>query len=527
VEQELQKPMIILVNKSDFLTVKQRRIWHEYFNQLGVFHLFFSAYLEQERIDQALRSHEVEGEGEGVDAEDPYDDNEPIIDDSSSLEEEKNEETDSFNADKNSAVSDDEDERDLYDSNGSDEISQGDPVEDDPSSIITTSRLEDAHGVIVLLNREELLQALHEFAENENLVPNERYGGRIQYGFCGFPNVGKSSVINVLVEASKYRHNSVRVAVAAQPGKTKHFQTLNLPDRNDMMLCDCPGLVFPSFVSSTADLIAAGVYPIAQMRDYWQVVELICQRIPRQVLNAHYAITLPQPSYQDLKEQGLDTDFDGSNKVRIPPPTAEELLGTYCIARSMFAASSGVPDYQRAARVVIKDFTDGKLIYCHPPPSAADQQEGFFVETLSTAFRATKRLRERLCVNTSDPIHDSLLDNGGTSGSLDQLHHTDVLDAAYGLASVDDHPNPKLSATQGKKTSTSKKSGKKNRSSRDKDPYGCHSNIINEFGGLNISTSSSSTSIGVYVNAGKKLGNIPFTRSQPRGIRAAVAVAKS
>ena len=144
------------------------------------------------------------------------------------------------------------------------------------------------------------------------------------------PIVGKSSVINVLVASSKNLHGAVRVGVAAQPGKTKHFQTLLIPDRSDMMLCDCPGLVFPSFVSSTADLIAAGVFPIAQMRDHWPVVSLICKRVPRDVLNAQYGIVLPEPSGHELREKGL-------HGKPLPPPTAEELLGTYCIARSIIA----------------------------------------------------------------------------------------------------------------------------------------------------------------------------------------------
>jgi large subunit GTPase 1 len=42
---------------------------------------------------------------------------------------------------------------------------------------------------------------------------------RLQVGMVGYPNVGKSSTINVLVGEKK-------VAVAAQPGKTKHFQVL-------------------------------------------------------------------------------------------------------------------------------------------------------------------------------------------------------------------------------------------------------------------------------------------------------------
>lgn len=62
-------------------------------------------------------------------------------------------------------------------------------------------------------------------------------------GMIGFPNVGKSSVINVLC-------NKKLVGVGARPGKTKNFQTIYL--EKDLVLCDCPGLVFPSIVHSKA-----------------------------------------------------------------------------------------------------------------------------------------------------------------------------------------------------------------------------------------------------------------------------------
>ena len=35
-----------------------------------------------------------------------------------------------------------------------------------------------------------------------------------------------------------------------------------------IMLCDCPGLVFPSFVNSKAEMYCCGVLPISQLRDH-------------------------------------------------------------------------------------------------------------------------------------------------------------------------------------------------------------------------------------------------------------------
>lgn len=57
--------------------------------------------------------------------------------------------------------------------------------------------------------------------------------------FKGFPNVGKSSFMNSL-------NGRKVVSVSRTPGHTKHLQTIFLT--KNVRLCDCPGLVFPSFV---------------------------------------------------------------------------------------------------------------------------------------------------------------------------------------------------------------------------------------------------------------------------------------
>ncbi len=59
-------------------------------------------------------------------------------------------------------------------------------------------------------------------------------------GCCGFPNVGKSSLLNSLFGKKV-------VSVSKTPGHTKHLQTLYLT--SSIRLCDCPGLVFPSLVT--------------------------------------------------------------------------------------------------------------------------------------------------------------------------------------------------------------------------------------------------------------------------------------
>jgi large subunit GTPase 1 len=106
---------------------------------------------------------------------------------------------------------------------------------------------------------------------------------KLVVGLVGYPNVGKSSTINSLLGEKK-------VSVSSTPGKTKHFQTINLSDQ--IILCDCPGLVFPQFATTKADLVCDGVLPIDQLREHTGPVTLVVRRIPREVLEGTYGLNI-------------------------------------------------------------------------------------------------------------------------------------------------------------------------------------------------------------------------------------------
>ncbi|GAB4815090.1 hypothetical protein N2152v2_002136 [Parachlorella kessleri] len=168
---------------------------------------------------------------------------------------------------------------------------------------------------------------------------------RLMVGLIGYPNVGKSSTINALFGAKK-------TAVAPTPGKTKHFQTLNVSDR--LCLCDCPGLVLPQYAHSKAEMVAAGVIPIDRLTDYRGPLETVAQRIPRAQLEAVYGLRLPMPA--------ADQDPDR-------PPTPQELLRAFALSRG-WVGPSGLPDETRCSRRILKDYVDGKLLFCKPPPGS-------------------------------------------------------------------------------------------------------------------------------------------------------------
>ena len=117
---------------------------------------------------------------------------------------------------------------------------------------------------------------------------------KLVVGLVGYPNVGKSSTINALIGEKK-------VSVSSTPGKTKHFQTIHLSP--SLVLCDCPGLVFPQFATTKADLVCDGVLPIDQMREHTGPTALVVKRIPKEVLEAIYGLS--------IRTKGVEEGGDG------------------------------------------------------------------------------------------------------------------------------------------------------------------------------------------------------------------------
>ncbi|KAL3325161.1 hypothetical protein AABB24_038988 [Solanum stoloniferum] len=229
------------------------------------------------------------------------------------------------------------------------------------ASEVPTSSQEAGDADTKILGREELLARLQSAAEeivltrnrsashaDENLAADVQ-SRSVMVGFVGYPNVGKSSTINALV-------GEKRAGVTSTPGKTKHFQTLVISPK--LTLCDCPGLVFPSFTSSRYEMIACGVLPIDRITEHREAVQVVANRVPRKIIEDVYNISLPKPKPYELQSR---------------PPTAAELLRAYCASRG-YVASSGLPDETRATRQMLKDYVDGKLPHFEMPPGELDDE---------------------------------------------------------------------------------------------------------------------------------------------------------
>lgn len=317
-EVDPKKNNLLLVNKADMMTPSQREAWAGYFENSGINYKFFSASLAK-ATNEAMDSNEPsEGaslaETEAVEGWAGEAGGKDVLDD---VGHKLAEGVENIGLQEKAE--------------GGEEWDSGRYLEDDcdqRTSILTVDELE----ALFLKNAPKI--------ENADL----EHPRKIQIGLVGYPNVGKSSTINALIGAKK-------VSVSSTPGKTKHFQTIHLSP--DVILCDCPGLVFPNFATTKAELVCNGILPIDQLREFTGPAGLVAQRVPQAFLEALYGIKVIK---RPLEEGGTGI------------PTAEELLVAYATARGFTKTGQGQPDESRAARYILKDYVNGKLLFCHPPP---------------------------------------------------------------------------------------------------------------------------------------------------------------
>eukprot|EP01126_Amoeba_proteus_P013170 TRINITY_DN1552_c0_g3_i2.p1 TRINITY_DN1552_c0_g3~~TRINITY_DN1552_c0_g3_i2.p1 ORF type:complete len:441 (-),score=87.03 TRINITY_DN1552_c0_g3_i2:10-1332(-) len=102
----------------------------------------------------------------------------------------------------------------------------------------------------------------------------------ISIGIIGFPNVGKSSIINSL-------KRSKVVSVGARPGITTTTQEVSL--EKNIKLIDCPGIIFSGDMSET-DAALRNCLDLDRMDDFVLPIQAICNRCTREQLSELYSI---------------------------------------------------------------------------------------------------------------------------------------------------------------------------------------------------------------------------------------------
>ncbi|XP_049677168.1 nucleolar GTP-binding protein 2 isoform X2 [Accipiter gentilis] len=188
---------------------------------------------------------------------------------------------------------------------------------------------------------------------------------QISVGFIGYPNVGKSSVINTL------RSKKV-CSVAPIAGETKVWQYITLMRR--IFLIDCPGVVYPSGDTET-DIVLKGVVQVEKIKSPEDHISAVLERAKPEYIRKTYKID----SWKDTE------DFLEKLACR----TGKLLKG-------------GEPDLQTVSKMVLNDWQRGRIPFFVKPPNAETGPQPPALEVAMTSSQDNNE--EKISVSVASSV---------------------------------------------------------------------------------------------------------------------------
>lgn len=186
--------------------------------------------------------------------------------------------------------------------------------------------------------RGSLIDLLRQFS----ILHKERK--QISVGLVGYPNVGKSSIINAL------RGKPV-TKVAPIPGETKVWQYVTLMKR--IYMIDCPGIVPPNQNDTPEDLLLRGVVRVENVENPEQYIPAVLKKVK----NHHMERTYEFKGWKDHIE-------------------FLELLAR----KGGRLLKGGEPDVDGVAKMVLNDFMRGKIPWFTPAPAIEGTEDREVIE---------------------------------------------------------------------------------------------------------------------------------------------------
>lgn len=221
---------------------------------------------------------------------------------------------------------------------------------------------------------------------------------QISVGFIGYPNTGKSSIINTL-------RNKRVCTTAPIPGETKVWQYITLMKR--IYLIDCPGIVPPSMTDSPEDILLRGVVRVENVEYPAQYIPAVLAKCRPHHLERTYDIK----GWNVQPEEGQEK----SEKQR----TDESIKFLEALARKGGRLlRGGEADLDGVAKMVLNDFLRGKIPWFIPPPNASEEENKNEGRDEKLGFTHKKRKRE-LEEEADDKEHDEDQDGEDSDSAED------------------------------------------------------------------------------------------------------------
>ncbi|SJL15685.1 related to Nucleolar GTP-binding protein 2 [Armillaria ostoyae] len=184
-----------------------------------------------------------------------------------------------------------------------------------------------------------LIQLLRQFSQ---LHSDKK---QISVGFVGYPNVGKSSVINTLKSGKVCR-------VAPVPGETKVWQYITLTRR--IYLIDCPGIVPTSAHDSQTSTVLKGVVRVEALATPSEHIPALMERVKPLYLSRTYGVPLPnEEDPTQCWEPEVFLDKLARMKGRL--------------------LKQGEPDMDSVAKIILSDWVRGRIPFFVPPPERSEE----------------------------------------------------------------------------------------------------------------------------------------------------------